>query len=415
MMDYQPLDLSALCNAGHEALGHNELPPTGRLQLRGLPFLVGPGGMQATARHFIVLDGASRPVTIPVGHAAHSVIFAHRLLESDVLEGGLPGKTVAEYVFRLSGGREVRVPVRERFEIGALGDTFAGMGQPYLAVSDRNDYLLPRHQGPWGEAGRRQTEAARGNPTGYYLWAWKAPHPDVTLESIQVVPKGPRFLLAAVTLGHVDEHPFVRQGKREARILLSRPEDAEKPFDLSVEVDRGFATYVYPLPRSSEDEFLDSPLKGFGEAPSARSSPAYVEVAAIPSATVTVKSGDEELGKVRWGDVEDRGEASTSRVRIELLDRGRNWVHVTVLDEGTGRPVPCRVHFRSPEGIPYQPHGHHNHVNSGMGTWHMDVGGDVRLGQATYAYIYSPSPAWRSCRRGVWSHRPIAPGAPAAG
>lgn len=74
MMDYQPLDLSALCNAGHEALGHNELPPTGRLQLRGLPFLVGPGGMQATARHFIVLDGASRPVTIPVGHTARNVI-----------------------------------------------------------------------------------------------------------------------------------------------------------------------------------------------------------------------------------------------------------------------------------------------------------------------------------------------------
>src|SRR6185312_5264198 len=46
----------------------------------------------------------------------------------------------------------------------------------------------------------------------------------------------------------------------------------------------------------------------------------------------------------------------------------------------TGRPVPCRVHFRSAEGIPYQPHGHHNHVTQNLGSWHYDVGGDVRLG-----------------------------------
>ncbi|MFN8540019.1 MAG: hypothetical protein U0232_21380 [Thermomicrobiales bacterium] len=78
--------------------------------------------------------------------------------------------------------------------------------------------------------------------------------------------------------------------------------------------------------------------------------------------------------------------APSSRVRLELIDPGRNWVHTTVLDDATGRPVPCRVHFRSPEGVPYQPHGHHGHVNSNLGTWHMDVGSDARLGQITYAY-----------------------------
>ncbi len=60
----------------------------------------------------------------------------------------------------------------------------------------------------------------------------------------------------------------------------------------------------------------------------------------------------------------------------------------------SGRPVPCRVHFRSPIGVPYQPHGHHNQVNSNIGTWHIDVGGDVRLGDVTYAYIDGTCQGW---------------------
>ncbi len=83
----------------------------------------------------------------------------------------------------------------------------------------------------------------------------------------------------------------------------------------------------------------------------------------------------------------ERGAVETKRVRVELIDPGKNWVHVTVLDDETGRPVPCRVHFRSPEGVSFQPHGHHNQVNSNLATWHNDIGGDVRLGQSAFAYI----------------------------
>ena len=66
----------------------------------------------------------------------------------------------------------------------------------------------------------------------------------------------------------------------------------------------------------------------------------------------------------------------------------------TVVDDDTGKPVPCRVHFRSPEGIPYQPYGHHNHVNSNLGTFNFDVGGDVRMGQITYGYIDGTCQGW---------------------
>ena len=87
-----------------------------------------------------------------------------------------------------------------------------------------------------------------------------------------------------------------------------------------------------------------------------------------------------------------RVEASP-RVRLEVVERGRNWVHTKVIDDATGnralpRPLPLAG------GIPYAPHGHHAHVNSNMGTWHFDVGGDVRLGQITYAYIDGTCQGW---------------------
>jgi len=52
------------------------------------------------------------------------------------------------------------------------------------------------------------------------------------------------------------------------------------------------------------------------------------------------------------------------------------------------------VHFRSVEGVPYQPHGHHAHVASNQDSWHRDVGGDLRLGQLTYAYIDGRCQGW---------------------
>ena len=391
--DYEPIDLSEWCNAGLDVLDGDRDAPLGRSHFRGLPFLVGADGDGSGNRCFIALDGTRKGVTIPLGLTAQRVIFAHRLLESALLQGGPLGEVVAEYVIHFADASEMRVPIRERFEIAAIEEPPVPGGKPFLAVTDRKETLLPRYQGQWGEAGLRQTEALAARAQSYHLWSLRNPEPLKAIETVEIVPKGPRFLIAAITLGHLDEHPFARQGRREARIELTRSEDAEAPFDLEVEVDRGAATYVYPLPLVSEEEFLNDSFKGFGETQNPKSSPAYVEVAAIPSATVTVKRGAAEVGNVRWGDVE-KGLASTPTMNVKLLDRGRNWVRVTVLDEDTGRPVPCRVHFRSPEGIPYQPHGYHNHVNSNLGTWHVDVGGDVRLGQITYAYIDGTCEGW---------------------
>jgi hypothetical protein len=186
----------------------------------------------------------------------------------------------------------------------------------------------------------------------YYLWAWANPHPDRKIDHITIIPAGCKFLVAAITLGHADETPFFSQGRVPVKITLPDPEDAQAAFDLAVTVDRGVATYPHALPQASAEDFLGDNFPGFGEDQNPKNSPAYVEVAAIPSATVEVKRDEETLGSVSWGQLQACGTVETPRVALQIVDPGRNWVRVTVIDDATGRPVPCRVHFRSPEGIP---------------------------------------------------------------
>ena len=398
MEDYKPIDLSRWCNEGASVLEDGEDVGTGRQAFLGLPFLIGGDSGDVGGKCFIALGGSDSSVAIPINQRARRVIVAHRMLEHDLSSGGSPGAQVAEYVFGLSGGRRERVPIREQFEIAYRAsdrDLSRGLNPvPFRAVPDQYSTLIPRYEGPWEETGRRQMESNPRRARYYYLWAWENPEPDSVIETIQIVPSGPRFIVAGITMGFLEEHPFARQGRRPARIVLKDPADAENSFDLDVEVDRGNATYAHPLPEASAEEFLSDSYKGWGEEQNSNSSPAYVEVSAIPSATVKVKRGTEEIGRVNWGEVEKKGAVDTPRMSIQLLDRGKNWVHVTVLDEDTGKPVPCRVHFRSPEGVPYQPHGYHNQVNSNQGTWHIDVGGDLRLGQITYAYIDGTCQGW---------------------
>jgi hypothetical protein len=375
---YETVDLSSSCNAASESVASNIA--VGSQTLRGLPFDVG--------ERAIVLGAGTQPASISVGRVARYILFAHRLLESDLLEGGEIGTTVAEYVFSVASSDPITVGIRERFEIAVIPTSWGGL--PFVAFPDHANAMFARWEGRWEHSGGRQTEANQGWARWWYLWAWENPHPHLAVERVEIVPTGPRFAIGAVTTSDLDEYPFNRQARRDVLIVL----DDESPEPIDVSVDRGWANYVHPLPAASADEFLADPLKGFGEPQNDRWSPAFVEIGALPSATVMVKRGEEELAAINWGELQGRGSIAGAKARLEIREPGRNWVRVSVVDEATQRPVPCRVHFRSPDGVAYQPHGHHHQVNSNLATWHVDVGGDVRLGQITYAYIDGTCEGW---------------------
>ena len=394
MAEYQPIDLLPLCNANATLFGSEADPPRGDQLFYGIPFKIGSDNPDAPCfLGFGQEEGLlSGNLEMPVGQTAYRVLFAHSVLDSRIMQGDPVGRIIAHYVFKYDDGQDEVVSIRERFEIGYV--PFVWGQYTFLSVPDRKPKLIARYQGPWEGSGRRQTEAGQEGAEAYYLWAWENPRPGQPIASIEIRPEDRTFVIAGITLAHIDEEPFCRNAARAVKIELPQPEDADQPFNLEVEVDRGVATYPYPLPAQSTDAFIDDSHRGWGEAQNSKSSPAYVEIAGTPSATVSVKRDGQTLGTANWGELEEKNVVETPRMRLEVVDGGRNWVHTTVIDEDTGKPVPCRVHFRSDKGIPYAPHGHHAHVNSNMGTWHIDVGGDVRLGQISYAYIDGKCQGW---------------------
>ena len=378
MAGYEPIDLSSIGNVDVAEVADGIR--TGAQAMRGLPFDV-------PARAIVTGPGAES-ITVDVGRRASHVVFAHRMLESKVLEGADIGTVVTTYVFHLSGGDAITVPIRERFETGMLPTWWGGL--PFAAVPDNANAMMSRWTGRWEDTGGRQTEADQGWPARWYLWAWVNPSPGTVLERIEIVPGECRSAIGAITTSDLDEYPFNRQARKNVLIHL----DESDPWPFDVRVDRGWANYPHPVPPATAEEFLADPLRGFGELQNTSWRSTFVEIGALPSATVSVMRDDEEIASANWGELQEAGEISTPHARFEIREPGRNWVRVTVVDDATGEPVPCKVHFRSPDGIAYQPHGHHHQVNSNLGTWHVDVGGDVRLGQITYAYIDGTCEGW---------------------
>ena len=164
MPSYEPVDLSAACNAGVEVLGDEPGDvPLGRVELRGLPFLI--GSEPPSAQRCFLLPAAA--TSVGVGRLAPRVIVAHRLLEPGGPAGHAVGQTVAEYAFHLAGGEVVVAPIRERFEIQVVPPGWGRL--PFLAVTDTSDHSMPRFEGQWAESGARLAEHDMGWPAGYFL------------------------------------------------------------------------------------------------------------------------------------------------------------------------------------------------------------------------------------------------------
>src|SRR5262245_4084765 len=205
--DYEPVPLGGVCNAGQEVLPAGRPAPVGRLTMRGLPFVVGdPDAPERLP--FILVEAGGGGVTIPIGKAARTVVVAHRQLERLRADGLGAGTPVARYAFVQRGGRRIEAEIRERYEIHTIEAQGWDQDGPFIASSDVAAAPFDRRGGAWEWAGARQTEVVTQLPQAYYLWAWTNPEPEEPLESLEIVPLAGRVLVAAVALGHVDEHPF---------------------------------------------------------------------------------------------------------------------------------------------------------------------------------------------------------------
>ena len=357
--------------------------PAGECLFWGVPFHLGEEGAD---RSFVTVargagDQVAERATVAVGQKARRVLFAHLCASAGDGAASLDGlgEQIGTYRIKLADGAEVEQVLRRRFEIH---DVQVPWGHhPFLCRNCREFRSVPLDDlsGPWGRTQVGTITENGSDLEGWWIFAWENPTPDQEIVEIEVVSNGATpLVLGAITLSLEEGDPLVWPPREEIAIDV---EGGEAP---TVEMERGVVARQDRLFAPGED-FVDSEVAGWGRGGQEVKEGAYVEIHGSPHGELKVEAGEDEAESFRWGEVLEEKEVKRGKVRVELVSpRGKQWVHVRVVDEDTGRPVGSRVHFRSSQGAYFAPHGHQEDVNT---AWFEDLGGDCKVNGVPYAYI----------------------------
>lgn len=356
--------------------------PAGDCLFWGVPFQLGEA---ATKAFVVVAEKAGNQVaekaTIAVGQKAKRVLFAH--LCGATCNGGPTleglGEDIGTYRIKLANGTVVEQGLRRRFEVH---DAQVPWGHhPFLCRNCREFFSVAMNDpdGTWGRNQMGVTTKNGSDLEGWWIFGWENPEPDQEIVEIEVVAANSApLVLGAITLSMEDEDPLAWPPREEIAI------DVEGGQTPHVEMERGVIARQDKLFVPGED-FVDSEVSGWGHGGQEVKEGGYVEIHGSPQGKIKVKVGEEDEESFRWGEVLEEKEVQRGKVRIEMVSpQGKQWVHVRVEDEDSGKPVGSRIHFRSPQGAYLAPHGHQEDVNT---AWFEDMGGDCKVNGVPYAYI----------------------------
>jgi hypothetical protein len=399
---FTPVDLSSHFDHSRPALvkffgesSRDDLAriPTGSQQLRGIPFLLGPGG---DAKSWLVMREQTVEVPLPGQKAGYVCLaqfcdpFEAEMLKDGEEEVDVVGARLADAVLVYADGSEEVSPIRRRFEVNP--PSFSWGQLCFAALPHRHDLPSrlkdPLAQGTdWGELQTTVVENAYGNPT-VWIWAMPNPHPERELKAFRLRGAGGPLMVSGVTLFDGPEHPLRYERLTIYRVTLPEATAAEKD-RWQASVDLGVVARSYTLSEFQPDAWLTAPDAGIGASERSRKDGRwlFLEITAAPNATLTLRDSrtsrayDFDLSRVVPG---KELEAGGKQARIEILEAHKVWLHGTVVEAGAGHPTPVRLAFRSRDGRYIPPYGHRTEIND---AWFQDYGGDVKLMDSSFAYV----------------------------
>ena len=379
-MNHPPISLSNYCNAslsepypesgGTPHWDDGSVEALGQLTLedvsaRGIPFLLGS--------QLIVLpaptegEEAGKPIAVPVGKQAHYVCIAHCCaMRPDDGMGPSIGDEVARYVLVYADGSQHSVSMRRRFEICPLRNP---LGRAFVATTMGSPRpLRGDEQGAWGW---RQTGVGGDGLPGIWIYALPNPDPEKKLDNIKLECLAQDGVAVfGITLAHFPDHPLRHWPRNTFRISL--PEGKEVLMSaVSVDLDMGHITRMYPDPGFDEEKWLEDQQAGLGTEAQREPQPIrnlMVEATGSKAASFQIQLEDEKL-ELSYGEA-----SHPSGAGVELCHPHKTWVHVKIVDEETGQSVATRARFLGPRGEYLPPYGHPADVNT---NWFEDEGGNI--------------------------------------
>src|SRR5262245_25750303 len=428
---FTTLDLGALANAGPE-LGRGpdgwrwtpqgpavrglaaHDPPSlagftfGPVRLWGVPFDV-PEPSRNGGRAWLALaadPGAGLPgrCVVPLASPVEAgcLVVAH-FTDVEPSDARM-GDPVAEYAVVLASGRRQSWPIRRQLEInarrtriGARG--YATVGQvetaPVRAPGAERDGLTGQRS-TWGRLAHTGLPLPASGQQ-YWLWAGEGVSTGDPVVAVELAALTDDVVaVAAVTLARDPANPLRRSRRTGIRIELPPGEAGEAlvvptppglaaVHDVTVGGDLGQVVRVAGSADRTPAEWRAGPLWGWGQPESdAPPTALYAEVTAAEAAELRIERGRRSW-TIPWRKITaGAGRSADGQVRVEVVDARLARLRVRVVDADTGRELPTRVHFHGAQGQYLAPRGHSSDINV---NWCEDIGGDLRLGATSYAYV----------------------------
>ncbi|MBM3290026.1 MAG: hypothetical protein FJY92_07740, partial [Candidatus Hydrogenedentes bacterium] len=364
--------------------------PRGDCTCWGIPFRVG--------RPVFAKDKPVRVALTPF--AARWIVFMHTSdvepLEwnndgfiSPMRGNGRLGERVATYVLHYADGTEARHAIRRRRQIG--------MVQRMSWGENCTECVVHRKPCPVPLVSEQAFDAPRGDRGSFYgvsttrvlqadfpvwanyLWAWENPHPEKKVVGLTVEPCGFAVVLSAISSGSVSSNPLRWNAREKCVLRLPRGVAFDSTLDASglykqVQLDLGQVISAQPrsvYPNESWPDSYDN------QTPELSANEILVEYTAHPDAHFHV------LGKT----VPAASIASPKRaVPLTPVAPAAQRVTVRVVERGSKRPVPVKLHVHGEAGENLAPLDRHRNANTG---WIEDYSADF-VNQDLHRCAYVP-------------------------
>jgi hypothetical protein len=394
---FSPIALTHVVNCEHQTLRDGLATPTGIGELtgarvfRGIPFALGA----PAAPNVILLDPANDPVTIDLPTPVHAtyLLFLHVVedritnyqpgLADFAFDGNELGDRVADYTLAYDDGLTVTTPVLRRFaiqqsRIGWGASAFAALpaNEPVAFLAATDDHIA--HGASTTVYGRGETRVSAGRDrSGSHLWiyAMPNPHPDKAIQRIVCTPQQERAVIYALTATSLRDHPL-RPGVRR-KLWLPLPPGAQlnRIGELDgLAIDLGTVISARAALNYDRAAWLsDAPLVQ----PQRADDAVIVEFVAHPQAKLYVPTADGQ----QLYDLSELPATGDGAVAVAPAWRP---VSIRVVERGSDRPVPVRLHLHGAHGEYLPPRGNHRKVNP---HWFEDNYGEFVNGHNQYAYI----------------------------
>jgi hypothetical protein len=322
---FAPIDMSAYFNASSLDWGPHQRTknlsgnsqkdglgrtPAGKQNLRGIPFFLGPKGIDRKSWLALSLgpiSWATKAVEIPVSQQARFLCLA-AFCDWDPVEASpsgvdpaeAVGQKLAEVILIYEDGTEEALPIRRRFEVNSMQPVLGHLcfvATPH--VKDETTKLTD----PLGNAegwGGLQTALRDANyPSGpdgrslatVWVSALFNPFPERTVKSIRFQAASEDILfVCGLTLFRGVENPLRYERLKLYRLTLPEPlmGDATR---WKIDLDLGIVGRRFVLPDFNPETWLSAAAKGIGERVESAQVGRYLyfELAASPDATLILR------------------------------------------------------------------------------------------------------------------------------